>query len=139
MEIQQTFQKEYKALLASGITSWELIKLISEEDITRLTIQSKCSSRNLKCLRCIANFVCNLGLKPYEASLLLHSGFASIDSISNSSPNELLKKISQLEISLSSERLSKTNLSTVNKWIKNAKNFQSNIKVKKDSSLRYEL
>ena len=127
MKLQETFIKEQKFLGDKGINTWKLLYEMTDLDILKFSAEGKCSSRNLKCLRCISTFICKLDLQVNEASLLIHSGFASIDSLSNASPNELLRKITQLELLLTNQRITKTDLSKVCKWIKKAQIYKKSI------------
>ncbi|KGG13916.1 MULTISPECIES: DUF4332 domain-containing protein [Prochlorococcus] len=119
-----TFKKEEKELTLRGFDSWHSIATLGDLDITKLIEQGCGTSRNLNCLRCIAIFICELDLLQEEAALLMHSGISSVRALANSSPQDLLTKISRLEIQLMANRSSNTDLIKINKWIEKAKENQ---------------
>ena len=90
--------------MEKGYNTWLSIKCISDEEINQFLKEGSRSKRNLKCLRCIALFICELDLLQEEAALLIHSGIASIEALAILSPQELLKKINRLQISLRTDR-----------------------------------
>ncbi len=120
-KLSKAFRKESRQLQLQGFSSWESIKELNDVEISNL-IKLGCGSiRNLKCLRCIAIFICELEILQEEASLLLHSGIPSINALASLMPQELINKTARLEIILGTGRRNNVNLAKASIWIKKAK------------------
>ena len=90
--LTQNFRYEHRDLVSAGFTSWLKVKELKDQDINNLVIASKSSSiTNLKKIRTMAIFVCDLGLKPNEAALLMHAGIPSVSALASTTPQSLIK------------------------------------------------
>ena len=96
-DLPKSFHQEEKILLSNNINSWDSLLYISDERIHNLIKGTLGTVRNLKRLRCIAYFVCNLDIEPSEAALLMHSGLISNTAISRLNPQELVAKTGRFE------------------------------------------
>ncbi len=102
--LPQNFRDEQKELLKAGIKSWFELKSLSEKKLSRLVINGRSTERNLKRLKGIAVLVCELGLTPDVAALLMHSGIATISALADSTPHEVIQRTGRLERQLQSNR-----------------------------------
>ena len=122
--LSQTFVREKIELEKRGIRTWENIKVFTDEDILSL-IKTGCgSNRNLKCLRCIAIYVCELDLLQEEAALLIHAGIPSITALAKLTPEELHARTRRLQSILRITSKSLCSLKKASNWIRKAKDFQ---------------
>tara|TARA_B100001250_G_C19031676_1_gene457749 strand:+ start:90 stop:326 length:237 start_codon:yes stop_codon:yes gene_type:complete len=72
-------------------------------------------------LRCIAYFICTLGIELNEAALLMHSGMISSESIARLTPQELVKKTGRFERILNTGRIPLIDLTKAHFLIEKAK------------------
>ncbi len=119
--IPKNFFIEKKLLQEKGIDSWEGINSLNDHEINELVKGTLGTVRNLKRLRCISIFICELNLEMGHAALLMHSGVASIKSLASLTPQELIKKAGRLERLLQTERNPVVDLQKANLWIKKAR------------------
>ena len=119
-----SFKDEKKELIEIGITSWDLLKSLNEEQINQLVKTGRSTPRNLRKIQGLAALICDLRMQPSHAALLLHSGFATVSSLANATPEEVLKKTGRLERQLLSRHQTLINLKTANEWIKRARDLQ---------------
>ena len=126
-DLPLNFRYEKEALISIGIDTWEKIKELKDEEIALLVKTSRSNSRSLKRLNFIALFVCDLDFTPAEAALLIHAGIASITALSNSSPQELVKKIGRLKRQLTLTMDQSFDLPTAYEWIKRAQESRQNL------------
>ena len=91
-DLPKSFYQEEKILILNNIKTWDSLLSISDEEINHLIYGSLGSVRNLKRLKCIAYFICNLDIQLNEAALLMHSGLISNKAISRLTPQELVQK-----------------------------------------------
>ena len=119
--LPKSFYQEEKILLSNNIKTWDSLLSISDEEINHLIYGSLGSVRNLKRLKCIAYFICTLGIELNEAALLIHSGLISNKAISRLTPQELVKKTGRFERFLQSGRIPIIDLNKANFLIEKAK------------------
>ncbi len=119
--LSKNFRDEQKALLSIGINNWTQVQELREEVLYELAQTTNSTLSNLKRIKGISVFVCELKLTPAEASLLIHAGIGSIKALSNSTPQEVLNKTGRLKRQLSFYTDKSFDLTTANKWIKHAK------------------
>ncbi len=122
-KLPQSFRKEEKELLEKGLNEWKSIMNLNDKEISILVTNRNCSYKNLKRLRCIALFICELNLSQEEAGLLMHSGIATIKSLASLMPNELVVRTNRLERITKTGRTPKINLERANKLINKAKEW----------------
>ena len=96
-DLPKNFDQEEKLLLSNNIKTWDSLLTISDEEINELVYGSLCSVRNLKRLKCIAYFICNLDIQINEAALLMHSGLITNKAISHLTPQELVQRTGRFE------------------------------------------
>ena len=104
-DLPKTFHHEGNILLSNDINSWESLSSLSDNKINDLIHRNLGSVRNLKRLRCIAYFICNLDIELSEAALLMHSGMISSEAISRLTPQELMQKTGRFERILNTGRI----------------------------------
>ena len=119
--IPKSFYQEEKILLSNNINSWESLLSITDEQINKMIYGSLGSVRNLKRLRCIAYFICTLGIEASEAALLMHSGLISNKALSRLSPQELVQKTGRFERILKTGRIPLIDLKKAHFLIEKAK------------------
>jgi len=119
--LPKIFHQEEKILLSNNIKTWNSLLSISDKEIHKLIYGSLGSVRNLKRLKCIAYFICTLGIELNEAALLMHSGFISNKAISRLSPQELVQKTGRFERILKTGRIPLIDLKKAHFLIEKAK------------------
>ena len=119
--LPKTFYQEEKILLSNNIKTWDSLLSISDEGINNLIYGSLGSVSNLKKLKCIAYFICNLDIQLDEAALLMHSGLISNKAISRLSPQELVQKTGRFERILRTGRIPIIDLKKAHFLIEKAK------------------
>ncbi len=119
--LPQNYRNERKELLDAGIKTWKKLKNLSESEVNILAQKGLSTPSNLKRLKGIALFVCDLGLAADEAALLMHSGVATISALASSTPQELFRNTGRLERLLRSSRNPVVNLTKASELIKKAK------------------
>ena len=119
--IPKSFYQEEKILLSNNIKTWDTLLSISDDEINHLIDGSLGSVRNLKRLKSIAYFICNLDIELNEAALLMHSGLISNKAISRLSPQELIQRTGRLERVLSTGRIPLIDLEKAKFLIEKAK------------------
>ncbi len=116
-----SYRNEEKELKEKGLDSWEAITKLDDKEISNMAKAGLSTPRNLKRLRCVAILMNELNLVQSEASLLIHSGIASVEALSNLTPQELTTKTGRLERILNTSRNPLVDLQKANDWIKRAK------------------
>ena len=119
--IPKSFYQEEKILQSYNIKTWDSLLSISDDEIHKMIYGSLGSVCNLKRLKCIAYFICNLNIEVNEAALLMHSGLISIKSISRLNPQELVQKTGRFERILRTGRVPLIDLKKANVLIEKAK------------------
>ena len=115
------FRHEKSFFIKNKLTDFEKLSHLSDLDINEIQRKSPlCTLNNLKKIRAIAIFKKEIGISPPEAYLLLHCGIGSINSLSQSTPYELERKIWRLERSLRVKTKIDINITILKKWIKRA-------------------
>ncbi len=112
------FEAEYKRLLSLGIDTWQKLFSLQEEDLIRISQSSLVSSRNLKKLKGMSTFICELKFCQADAALLLHSGIGSIDALAKSTPQQIVNQTGRLARSLNLTKESLVDLRKASSWIK---------------------
>ena len=118
------FKIEKKALDLHRITKWCELKDLTNEELNQIARQGFSSKNNLEKLRAIALFICELKIPMHEASILIHSGISTIDSLARSSPQSILNRTGRLERQLQTKRESIFNLVKASQIIKLAESRQ---------------
>ena len=119
--VSASFKKEDAQLRKKGINTWNQIKALTDRDIFDLVGEGCGSSRNFRCIRCIATFICDLELRQDEAALLMHSGIPSVKALANSYPEAIHTKVTRLETMLGTSETPKTSFKKIMLWINKAK------------------
>ena len=115
--LPQGFRDEQHDLEQAGITNWEQLRDLTDQQLSRLVATGRSTARNLKRLRGIADLVCCLNLAPADAALLMHAGFATVAAIASSSPQDITNRTGRLERQLGSGRAPVVDLSIAKRWI----------------------
>ncbi|WP_320674392.1 DUF4332 domain-containing protein [Prochlorococcus sp. MIT 1341] len=122
--LSKNFKKEINTLRAAGTRTWLELKALRDSEISLLTRKGNLSSRNLKKIRGIAKLVCELSIEPHEAALLMHSGLSSAAALTNTTPQEVVKKTGRLQRQLKSDFQNSIDLVKANEWIQRAKGIK---------------
>tara|TARA_Y100001968_G_C19278765_1_gene678119 strand:- start:55 stop:459 length:405 start_codon:yes stop_codon:yes gene_type:complete len=122
----KNFNEEKKVLISLGIDSWGGINNLEDNEIFAIVRSTIATERNLKRLRCIAMFICELKIPLKYAAILMHSGVPSIRALASLTPNELYAKTGRLERILNTRRKPILDLEKANYLIKKARNRQLN-------------
>ena len=122
--LPKIFHQEEKILLSNNIKTWNSLLSISDKEIHKLIYGTLGSVRNLKRLKCIAYFICTLGIELNEAALLMHSGLISNKAISRLSPQELVQKTGRFERILRTGRIPLIDLKKAHFLIEKAKKIK---------------
>jgi len=120
-DLPGSFYQEEKILLSNNIKTWDSLLSLSDDEIHRMIYGSLGSIRNIKRLKCIAYFICNLEIEIKEAALLMHSGLISNEAISRLSPQELVQKTGRFERFLQTGRIPLIDLNKAKFLIEKAK------------------
>ena len=120
-DLPQSFRREQQELEAAGLKQWEELRDLSDIGLSRLCRSGRASARNLKRLRTIAGFVCDLEMAPQDAALLMHAGIASRAALAGSTPERLVQQTGRLERSLGTGRPAVVDLPTARRWIERAR------------------
>ena len=115
--LPQGFRDEQHDLEQAGITNWEQLRDLTDQQLSRLVATGRSTARNLKRLRGIADLVCCLNLAPADAALLMHAGFATVAAIASSSPQDITNRTGRLERQLGSGRAPVVDLAIAKRWI----------------------
>ena len=115
------FRHEKSFFIQNNLTDFKKLSNLSDLDINEIQRESSlCTLNNLKKIRAIAIFKKEIGINPPQAYLLLHCGISSLKSLSQSTPDELERKISRLERILRVKTDTDTNFTLLKEWIKKA-------------------
>ena len=120
-DLPKSFYQEEKILLSNNIKTWDSLLSISDKEINNLIHGSLGSVRNLRRLKCIAYFICTLGVELNEAALLMHSGLISNKAISRLMPQELVERTGRFERILRTGRVPIIDLKKAHFLIEKAK------------------
>ena len=120
-DLPKSFYQEEKILLSNNIKTWDSLLSISDKEINNLIHGSQGSVRNLRRLKCIAYFICTLGVELNEAALLMHSGLISNKAISRLMPQELVERTGRFERILRTGRVPIIDLKKAHFLIEKAK------------------
>ena len=123
--LPQGFLHEQHDLEQAGITNWEQLRDLTDQQLSRLVATGRSTARNLKRLRGIADLVCCLNLAPADAALLMHAGFATVEAIASSSPQDITNRTGRLERQLGSGRAPVVDLAIAKQWILLARTRQT--------------
>ena len=124
-DLPQSFRHERSKLLEAGIHSWESIRNLDDQELSRLARSGRASARNLHRLRGIARLVCELDLAPQDAALLMHAGIATTQALAGCTPERLVRQTGRLERSLGTGRPAVVDLRTAGTWIRRARQLQN--------------
>ena len=116
------FRHEKYFFIENNFTDFEKLSNLSDLDINEIQRKSPlCTLNNLKKIRTIAIFKKEVKISPPNAYILLHCGIGSIKALSNSTPQELQRKIGRLERSLRVKTETGITFALLKIWIKRAK------------------
>ncbi len=124
-ELPQGFRDEHRDLQKAGITTWGQLRVLNDQNLSRLVRTGRSTASHLKRLRGMAELVCLLEIAPADAALLMHSGFGTVASVATSSPQEIMNRTGRLERQLGSGRPPLVNLAVARHWILRAKARQN--------------
>ena len=118
------FRHEKEFLKNNNFCTWESIYKLTDMQITNfLQKKSLCTESRFKKIRAIALFIIKLNLTPYQAYLLLHSGIASLKSLSTFNPDSLKQTIGRLERRMGVRTHSNVNQKLLRDWIERSKDL----------------
>ena len=120
-DLPQSFRVESAALHAAGILSWQSLRDLSDQNLSRLVRVGRCSARNLHRLRGMAGLVCDLDLPVQDAALLMHAGIASREALAGCTPERLVRQTGRLERNLGTGRPAVVDLCVAQRWIRRAR------------------
>ncbi len=123
-ELPQSFRDEQRELIAGGITTWEELRALSDQDVSRFARSGRASARNLRRLRGMADLVCCLQLAPADAALLMHAGIATVPALAAATPQVVVTRTGRLERQLRSGRPPVVDLAVARRWIEAAQRWQ---------------
>ena len=122
------FRHEKSFFIQNNLTDFEKLSNLTDLDINEIQRKSSlCTLNNLKKIRAIAIFKKEIGISPHQGYLLLHCGISSIKSLSLSTPYELERKISRLEINLRVKNETGTTFTLLKEWIKKASKIYKSV------------
>ena len=123
LDLPQSFRHEAEDLQASGIRSWGSLRALNDAQLSRIVRTGRSSARNLHRLRGMATLVCDLGLSPQDAALLMHAGIATSEALAGCTPERLVRQTGRLErsLGLGASRPAAVDLSTAQRWIRQAR------------------
>ena len=119
--LPQSFRDESIALREAGIHSWENLRDLSDQALSRLVRLRRCSARNLNRLRGMASLVCDLDLPVQDAALLMHAGIATRQALAGCTPERLVRQTGRLERNLGTGRQAVVDLRVAQRWIRLAR------------------
>ena len=121
--LPQSFRHEAEDLKASGINNWGRLRSLNDADLSKLVRTGRSSARNLHRLRGMATLICELGLAPQDAALLMHAGIANRAALAGCTPERLVRQTGRLErsLGLGKSRPASVDLSTAQQWIRRAR------------------
>ena len=126
--LSTNLRHEKSFFIQNNLTEFEKLSYLSDEDINEIQRKSPlCTLNNLKKIRAIAIFKREIKIPPPEAYLLLHCGVGSIKALSQSTPNELERKIGRLERILRIKTETNITFTLLKKWIEKAKQIYKSI------------
>ena len=120
-DLPQSFRDESVALRDAGIHSWQSLRELSDQKLSRLVRVGRCSARNLHRLRGMAGLVCDLDLPAQDAALLMHAGIASREALAGCTPERLVRQTGRLERNLGTGRPAVVDLNVAQRWIHRAR------------------
>ena len=120
-DLPQSFRREQNELERAGIKYWKVLKQLDDKKLHHLARGGKASFRNLNRLRGMSKFICDLGLSPQDAAILMHAGIPSITSLASFSPERLVQQTGRLERNLKTDRPPVVDLKQANLWIQQAR------------------
>mgnify|MGYP001244879216 CR=1 FL=1 len=115
------FRLEEKDLTFAGIKTWSALKCLSQKDLIEISSKGSSNIRSLKRLKVMAIFICDLNISQPQAALIIHSGFSTINSLANATPQEIIQKTGRLERQLRIDQSQIVNLASANNLIRKAK------------------
>ena len=124
-DLPQSFRNERSELLEAGIDSWQSIRNLDDQALSRLARSGRASARNLHRLRGIALLVCELDIAPQDAALLMHAGIATPQALAGCTPERLVRQTGRLERNLGTGRPAVVDLRTAGIWIRRARQLQN--------------
>jgi hypothetical protein len=125
--LSRHFQDEVRQLKSKGFKNWESLVSLQDKDLYVLAQKSRATTRNLKILRGMASFICQINLTQSEAALLLHAGIASLNSLSSLTPSQVIERTGRLERQLNLGRKPYLDIRVAKKWVENAKRANSEL------------
>ena len=125
--LSKNFKDEVKQLHSKGLNNWESIRNLEDKELYYLAEKNLASIRNLKILRGMAQFICQINLSQAEAALLLHAGISSLATLTSLTPSELVQRTGRLERQLNLGRKPYLDIRIAKKWIENAKRANSEL------------
>ncbi len=114
------FRLEGTVLRNAGVTSWEQLAGMPEEQLRQLAQPGGASAARLLRLRAQARLMGAAGLAPREASLLLHAGIAEASALAEANPHHLRQQVHRLWRRLIGPGAPPVSLATVRDWIQAA-------------------
>lgn len=119
------FERERRLLQQEGVTSWLALAALEEASLRRLGRAGLASEARLIRLRAQARLVCQLGLQPAEAALLLHAGVAEVRALAEADPQRLWLQVGRLQRRLTGLEVAPPSLATLRNWIGRARTRSS--------------
>ena len=118
------FRHERDFLKKNNLYTWKSIYKLTDKQISYLLQQkSLCTESRFKKIRAISLFIIELNLTSHQAYLLLHSGVASLRTLSTFNPDSLKQKIGRLERSMGAKTQLNVNQKLLKDWIRKSKDL----------------
>ncbi len=123
-KLPKNLRDEEKKLRQKGISTWEEIKNLDDEEINVLAENSLCTVQNFNRLRGMASIICEIQISQKDAALLMHSGVASLKALAGLTPEQLVRQTGRLERQLISGNKPSLELAEAHYLIQQAKKRQ---------------
>ena len=118
------YRHERDFLKKNNFHTWKSIYKLTDMQISHFLQQkSLCTESRFKKIRAISLFIIELNLTSHQAYLLLHSGVASLRTLSTFNPDSLKQKIGRLERRMGARTQLNINQKLLKDWIKRSKDL----------------
>ncbi|MCT0226202.1 DUF4332 domain-containing protein [Synechococcus sp. CS-1328] len=117
LPLPRHFHREQRRLEQAGIVAWDQLAGLEDRALRDLGSGGGASERQLIKLRAQARLVCEVGLHPSEAALLLYAGIADRRGLAQADPQRLWVQMGRLQRSLTGMAVPALELSTLRQWI----------------------
>ena len=120
--LPENFRHEKYYLHKKNLNNFQELSRLEDSELNEIVRSSPlCTIKNLRKIRAVASFNCEINISPHQAYILLHSGISSVKSLSLLNPHEIKQKIERLERFIGTKSKTNITLSSLKDWIKRAK------------------